>query len=69
MTTSVTIKNHGPQIIEIETVELANTKTGDGEIVSVIYEIYPDQENTLYLWQHHSLKINECGFPPSEDSA
>ena len=70
MTTSVTIKNNGPHIVFIESVEHVNIDDRAGEIMGIIHEVHPHSEAVLYLWQNHSLKIKEGGLPSvDEDGA
>jgi hypothetical protein len=70
MTNSVTIKNNGPYNIEILSVEESpgySGSTGEElyttETTCVVQpKLEPNEEVVLYLWQGHSLKINEIDF-------
>ena len=63
MTTHVTIKNHGPQHIDIAAVELVagGEKNDDTRIMLVHHNLKPEEEVTLYLWQEHFLEVREVG--------
>jgi hypothetical protein len=57
MTTQVTIKNHGPDIIDLTLIE--HIMGQEKPVMVKMIALEPDSEETLHIWGTREFKIRE----------